>query len=54
MKNGYLEDGVRVQIYQFDLVEVEKTTEEVTSREPEPMLDELLEDHHFAFLWGWG
>ena len=53
-KNGNLEDRVRVQIYQFDLVEVEETTEEVASREPEPMLDKFLKDYHFAFLRGWG
>ena len=53
-ENGNLKNGIWIQIYQFDLIEVEKTTEEVTGREPEPMLDEFLEDHHFAFLQGWG
>ena len=52
-ENGNLKSGIMIQIYQFDLIEVEKTAEEVTSREPEPVLDKLLKDHHFAFLRGW-
>ena len=53
-ENGNLKNGIGIQIYQFDLIEVEKIAKKVTGREPEPMLDELLEDHHFAFLRGWG
>ena len=47
-KNGNLQDGVRIQIYQFDLVEVEKAAKEVAGGESKPVLDELLKDHRFA------
>jgi len=47
-KNGNLQDRVGVQIYQFDLVEVEKAAKEVAGGESKPVLDELLKDHRFA------
>jgi hypothetical protein len=46
-KNDDLEDGVRVQVNKFDFVVMEKTKEDVASREPKSLQEKAFRYHHF-------
>jgi hypothetical protein len=41
-KNDDLEDGVRVQVNKFDFVVMEKTKEDVASREPKSLQEKAF------------
>jgi hypothetical protein len=47
-KDGDLENGVRVQMDKLYLIVVEKSTQEIASRESKPTVEERGKHHNFV------
>jgi hypothetical protein len=49
-KNSNLENGVRVQMDEFNLIVIKESVEEVTSREAKSVLEEGRENHNLSHI----
>jgi hypothetical protein len=49
-KNNNLENGSRVQIEEFNLVEIKESAEEITGREAKSVLEEGREHHNLSCI----
>jgi hypothetical protein len=52
-ENSDLKNGVRVKVKKLNLVVIQESTEEITDRETEPMLEEGGEHHNFICVGCW-